>query len=434
MSRTGGPLPRLFVAAMIVDALGSGMFMPFALLYFVRVQDLTVGSVGATLTATNVALIVTSAALGSLVQRVGTLRSLLLGNAVRAPLFAFYVVALPPAVAMGALVLSAVLDKAAWVSLGATIARLARGAAARRAFSLVSWARNIGLCLGSLVGGLLASSSSSTGLRAIALVNAVSFAATAVLLLRLRTPPEAGAGEQPAASRPTTAARPGDTTGPEAESGARGGLGDAGAKKGAQSLRVLRLPGFALLSAAKTCFTVCATVVSMFTGIYLLDEAQLPGWAVGTVLALNGALVVLFQQPLVKRTADSPAPRMMALGGVLYAVAGGGFALVASLGDAQLPVIAALVAMTVYTLGEIVIAPASDGFAADLAEPGNEAPCMAVYQASWSIASVVVPAAGAWLLLAPGPVLWVVFAAVALVGALLSAALEGGRARQRVPA
>ncbi|MFG2130782.1 MFS transporter [Streptomyces sp. NPDC048751] len=404
MSRTDGPLPRLFVSAMIVDAVGSGMFMPFALLYFVRVQDLGVASVGTTLTVVNLALIVSSAALGRLVQSVGHLRSLIIGNAVRAPLFVLYAVTLPAPLAVGALVLSAVLDKVVWVSLGATIARLARGPASRRAFSTVGWARNVGLCLGSLVGGVLASAHSSAGLRTIALVNAASFAVTTVVLLRLRgqAAPEASAG--------TSGARESDSAG---------------------TWQVLRLPGFALLTAAKTCFTVCATVVSTFTGLYLVDDARLPGWAAGTVLALNGALVVLFQQSLVRRTADRSAPRMLAAGGALYASAGLGFALISPL--RELPAVAvavSLVAMTVYTLGEIVIAPTSDAYAAELAAPGMEAPCMAVYQASWSIASVAVPVAGAGLLLASPSALWTVFAAVAVLGALLSAALGRDRVEE----
>ncbi|MFI6404055.1 MFS transporter [Streptomyces sp. NPDC050548] len=399
MSRTDGPLPRLFVTAMIVDAVGSGMFMPFALLYFVRVQHLGVASVGGTLTVVNLALIGSSAALGRLVQSVGHLRSLILGNAVRTVLFSVYALTLPAPLAVGALALSAVLDKAVWVSLGATIARLARGPASRRAFGTVGWARNVGLCLGSLAGGVLASAHSTAGLRLIALINAASFAVTTAVLIRLRG--QAG----PEADAP--ARTPADT----ATAGAR---------------QVLRLPGFALLTAAKTCFAVCATVVSTFIGLYLVDDARLYGWTAGAVLAMNGALVVLFQQSLVKRTADRAAPRMLSLGGALYAASGLGFALVSPLRDTVLPAVAvcvALASMTVYTLGEIVIAPTSDGYAAELAAPGTEASCMAVYQASWSIASVVVPVAGAWLLLTSASALWIAFTAVALLGAVLSARL-----------
>jgi len=412
MSRTDGPLPRLFVSAMIVDAVGSGMFMPFALLYFVRVQDLGVTSVGSTLTVVNLALIVSSATLGRLVQSVGHLRSLILGNAVRTVLFVGYAVTLPAPLAVGALALSAVLDKAVWVSLGATIARLARGSASRQAFGTVGWARNVGLCLGSLVGGVLASTHSTAGLRVIALVNAASFAVTTALLLRLR-----------------------GQTGPEADAPARKPADAAAPAAGA--LQVLRLPGFALLTAAKTCFTICATVVSTFIGLYLVDDARLYGWTAGAVLALNGALVVLFQQSLVKRTSDRAAPRMLSLGGALYAASGLGFALVSPLRDTVFPAFAvcvALVAMTVYTLGEIVIAPTSDGYAAELAAPGMEASCMAMYQASWSIASVVVPVAGAWLLLASGSVFWITFTVVALLGAVLSAMLDRTHTGRPVPA
>ncbi|MDV9176637.1 hypothetical protein R6V09_41740, partial [Streptomyces sp. W16] len=205
----------------------------------------------------------------------------------------------------------------------------------------------------------------------------------------------------------------------------------------AGALQVLRLPGFALLTAAKTCFTICATVVSTFIGLYLVDDARLYGWTAGAVLAVNGALVVLFQQSLVKRTSDRAAPRMLSLGGALYAASGLGFALVSPLRDTVFPAFAvcvALVAMTVYTLGEIVIAPTSDGYAAELAAPGTEASCMAVYQTSWSIASVIVPVAGAWLLLASGSVFWIIFAAVALLGTVLSAMLDRTHTERPVPA
>jgi MFS family permease len=406
VSRPHEPLPRLFVSGMIIDALGSGMFMPFALLFFIRVQDLTVASVGTTLTVVNVALIAASAAVGRLVQSLGSMQALTLGNAIRVPLFVLYTVKLPAPVAMGALVLSTVLDKAVWVSLGATIARLANGTAARHAYSTVGWARNIGLCLGALFGGLLAASHSTMGLRAIALVNATSFAACAVLLLKLRETVSTAASFREQEDQPVASS------------------------VGVGTLQILRLPGFALLSAAKTCFAICATLISMFTGLYLVDRLQMDGWVAGTVLALNGALVVLFQQPLVKRTSERSASEMMLTGGILYAAAGIGFALLSPLQGSPLPLIAttiALMGMTIYTLGEIIIAPASDGLAADLAAPGIEAPCMSVYQASWSIASVVAPLAGAWLILAPAFAFWGAFLTVALLGSLLSAML--GRER-----
>jgi hypothetical protein len=87
---------------------------------------------------------------------------------------------------------------------------------------------------------------------------------------------------------------------------------------------------------------------------------------------------------------------------------------------------AALAGMTVYTLGEIIIAPSSDSLAVDLAPPTALGRYQSTYQLTWSAASVAVPAAGALLLAAAATYFWLAFAVAAACGTLLSLTLRAG--------
>lgn len=76
------------------------------------------------------------------------------------------------------------------------------------------------------------------------------------------------------------------------------------------------------------------------------------------------------------------------------------------------------------TLREIAVPPPSVALAAELAEPGREAPYISLYQSSWPMASVVVPIIGC-----RPDLLWTGFAFVGAVGAGLSLLLRGATAR-----
>jgi MFS family permease len=396
---------RPFMAAMVIDALGSGFYLPFSVLFFVAAQGVPVGVVGGSLAVASALMIPLSAAVGPAVDRWGPRPVLVAGNALRSVAFVLYVFADNPARAALVIGVSVVLDKFCWVAQAALIGNLAAGSESRRLFGIVSWSRNLGIGVGSAVGGIGASLWGNAGLYAVVLANAASYAAAAVLLSRFAVPPPAGPPAAP----------------PDVVTGT--------ATPGGGYRQVLRDRSFLLLVGAKFCFVACAIAVATFLPYYLVAQGGLPTWVAGLVLTANCALVVLLQLGVTRRLAPVPGRLLLAAGGLAYA-AGGLLFLAAGRLPVALAAAGALAGMVAYTLGEIVIAPSSDSLAVELAPAAKLGRYQSVYQLSWSLGSIVVPAAGALLLDAAPGWFWLAFVALAACGAALSLAVPSPRATQ----
>ncbi len=111
----------------------------------------------------------------------------------------------------------------------------------------------------------------------------------------------------------------------------------------------------------------------------------------GLVIGLNGLLVVLLQIPVTRMmTGRSPAA-LLAAGTLLM---GWGFGLTAFAGSVGFYALT----VTVWTLGEIVHAPASMSVVADLAPARARGRYQGMFSLSWSAASFVGPLAGGFAL------------------------------------
>jgi predicted MFS family arabinose efflux permease len=377
---------RPFVAAMVIDALGSGFYLPFAVLYFVVGRSLPIGVVASSFALANALVIPLSMVAGVLVDRWRPLRVLAWGNALRCAVFVGYLFAddaVRAALVIGA---AAVLDKFCWVAQASLIGALASGAQSRGLFGTIGWARNLGIGVGSAAGGVGASLWGTAGMEALVLANAASYAAVAVILLRRVTPPVAPAR---GADDPTGRYRD-----------------------------VLRDGPFLVLVVAKFCFVLCAIAVADFLPYYLRAGVGLPTWMSGLVLTVNCGLIVLAQLAVTRRLSAVRPTLLLAAGGATY-VAGGLLFLLAGRLTVAGAVGCVLVGIVVYTVGEIVIAPSSDSLATDLAPAAGMGRYQSVYQLGWSVGSVVVPAAGAVLLGSAPGWFWGAFAVVAAAGAAL---------------
>ncbi|HSU03622.1 MAG TPA: MFS transporter, partial [Nocardioides sp.] len=75
---------RRFVTAIVADTVGSGLFMPITLLYFLAMTDLTLVQVGSALSLSALLTMPGAFVIGSLVDRFGPRRMMLVGNLVQA--------------------------------------------------------------------------------------------------------------------------------------------------------------------------------------------------------------------------------------------------------------------------------------------------------------------------------------------------------------
>src|SRR6185312_15192151 len=81
---------RRFVTALAIDALGSGVWMPLSMLYFLHQTSLSLVELGLAMTIANTVAIVVVPYLGSLVDRVGPKLVMQGGNAGAAAAFLLY--------------------------------------------------------------------------------------------------------------------------------------------------------------------------------------------------------------------------------------------------------------------------------------------------------------------------------------------------------
>jgi len=132
----------------------------------------------------------------------------------------------------------------------------------------------------------------------------------------------------------------------------------------------------------------------------------------GMVIAVNGVLVVLLQIP-VTRFIEHRSPALLLIGSAL--LAGYGFGLTALAGSVAMYA----VAVTVWTLGEIINSPTQMGLVVRLSPLHGRGRYQGMYNLSWAVASLAAPLVGGVVIDQYGAdVLWAGCAAVGTVAAV----------------
>lgn len=283
------PDARRFLFVSLVDAVGSGMFAPIAILYLTRIVGLSPGIAGLGLGVAAAASLVATPISGTLADHTDS----------RTVAFSMYVVL---GVAYG--LYAGVRSFWTFVAV-ASLIELARALSytARRMmiFSLASETsriellaymrsiRNVGFGLGGLLASAALASGSRTAYTVLILGNAVSYIYAALSFRRL--PPA------PAAPPPEHAAPGGYRT-------------------------VLRHRRFVALGAVTSVLSLNTTILQIGLALWVVRETSAPTWIVGLLFTLNTVIVVVLQVPASRGT---ETPR-----GVGRAYARAGFALAAA--------------------------------------------------------------------------------------------------------
>ena len=175
-------------------------------------------------------------------------------------------------------------------------------------------------------------------------------------------------------------------------------------------------------------FLECVAVSFLFTLIFcshlvvlpltVTQSAGYPAVVFGLLAALNGVLVALFEITIVAKLKPFRRLRLAALG---YALAALGFGMIGLVMHWAW----FLLAVLVFTLGEILSAPQQMAFIADWAPPEARGRYLSLYQATWSIAFAVNPALTLPLHAALGePRFWALAPLVALPGVVVLLRLD----------
>lgn len=180
---------RVLLVALGIDNVGSGLFLPVAVLYAIKVVGLSVGTAGTAVTIGTLAGIVAPPLAGRLVDRVGPRPVVIAAQLLQAAGAAVYLTASNAVLVVVAAMLLAAGQQAFYSAVFALIADTAGPGPHDRSFALVAMVRGAGFGLGGLVAAAVLTGVGATGYRIAVTVDGASFVVAAALLaLLLRVP------------------------------------------------------------------------------------------------------------------------------------------------------------------------------------------------------------------------------------------------------
>jgi MFS family permease len=387
---------RIFLAATLIDALGSGLWMPFALLFLVHGQGMGLLDAGTSLSTGALLALVAGPATGAAMDRFGPRALLVAGNLVRVAAFCAY-----PLVHTGwqVILVSVVAgfgDRLFWTCNAPMVTRLTTGSATDRVLATQTVGRFAGAGAGAAATAVLPAITSQAAFHALAYVNAASFAVAAALIGLL--PRDGRRAAPPPAPEPAVAA-------PKPSGSWRAVLGDR------------PYTGFCLTHMA---FTFASASKFAVLPIVVRDLLHGPQWIAGTAITLGTVVVVTAQRPIVTLLARRSRTTGLIGAAVLFSSC---FALLIPLEFVPLRVAAVLILVTSlgFSVAEAMFGPTGTATAAAAAPPGAEGRASSIFQLSWGLPLALAPGLLAGLLSVSNALTWSVLAltCAAAVPALL---------------
>lgn len=167
---------------------------------------------------------------------------------------------------------------------------------------------------------------------------------------------------------------------------------------------------------------------ALFTALPNVLAATDDSWVVGAAFAVNAGLVILLQLPvgrsIGRRTVDDAAgmARWAALGNVAVAVSCSVLVLVSVVQGKKWFVVGFLVAIAVFTLGEVIFTPVYDSLVASLSATRHQSTSFAVVGVAWGSLEAAATSAGILVMSqhsgAATTAVWTAAAAVTIIAAL----------------
>jgi MFS family permease len=373
----------------LVNAFGNGVVLPFLLIYLHNVRGIPFGLAGSAAAVQSAAALASGFLGGTLSDRVGPKRVLLGALAVMTVAFALMPLIRTAWQAFAIYTVWGIGSGSFWPSQSALLAGLTPAPRRAPAYALQRLAMNVGVALGGVVAGLIASVGHPGTFTVLFAIDCVTFVGYMLVLLRLRAP----------------------SLHEERRGGSwRAVLGD----------RVFA--SFTLLNAAF--MTAAISLVVELLPAFGKNIAHISEKEVGIVFALDAVGVAVFQLPVVKLAEGRRRMRGFALMGTLWGATLLGVWAAGSWtrATAAFGILAGL--MVVFAVGECLHGAIQAPLSVDLAPPQLVGRYLAASSISWQIGWIVGPAAGGFLLQHRPLLLWPIAAGVNLACAAAALALE----------
>ena len=390
LSRLGFPSigpHRRFVTAIAVDAVGSGVFMPVSMLYFLAVTQLSLVQVGAAISAAALVALPAGPLIGALVDRLGAKRILLTGNALQVAGFTAYLFVDGFVSVLASAMLVTLGLTSFWGAYGNIVAAISLPGERERWFGFLGALRNVGFAVGGLASGVAVAIGTDAAFGAVVVVNAVSYAVAFWLLLAV-----------PEAPREQHASLPGNWG------------------------TVLRDGPYRLLVLAQVGYSISIMILIYALPVYAVEVLDLPGWVGGVVFTVNCVMVGFGQGLVVNALTGHVRFRVLLLAQATFATSYVVF-LVASELSLWVATAVVVVGCMVYTLAELLGGPVLSALAAEAAPEHLRGRYLSMIQLAWTLCGMVAPLLFAWLLDSGPASLWLVMLGICVVATLATTVL-----------
>jgi MFS family permease len=382
-----------FLSAVLVDAVGNGLFLPISILYFTVVGKVGLGTVGILLSAASLLTLPLPILVGAMVDQFGARPMVIAAHLVQAAGFVgYFAVGGPVTLAVFAGTV-AVGQRVFWSSIFTLVSDVAATdqGAVDRWFARVGMLRAAGYGLGALVTSAVLSIGSPLVYRLTILANAASFLIAAGLI---------------AVSTPH----------------GRGG-GPADRKKAGGYRILLADRRFLGVVVANYGFALCSVFLAIAVPVYVVDATSAPKWVVGPLLAVSTAVLAVGQTIAVRMVRTVARTTVLAVSGVLWVGWSAGMALSSHLSGVGL-VVLLFAATLCYTAAELLHNPVSNALVRELSPAEFRGRYLAMFQYSFTFATITAPAlftlSFGWWHTMP----WIVLAVVAAVASVMMVTLR----------
>jgi len=383
------------VGAFFIDAVGTGMFIPFSLLFFLATTSMPLARIGLALSLAAVVRIPATIVAGPLSDRFGPRAAILTSQLLQAAGFTGYLFVHGFWQLVAAAVLVQIGNSVFWVAYAPLIFAISAPDEREHWFALTTALRTAGVAAGGLIAGATVAAGGRDGYLAVAAANGASFILAAFLSARLRT-------GQAAPRRDT------------GQAGQRPPAGQSAPRPRASWQPMLHDHGFLGFVAVNIGITFLAIAVPTALPVFLVKVLGLPAWAPGTTLALNAILVAVLAPVVLAAITGRQRRNVLVFCQALMIVALAVFLFVRGL-PAAAAIVAVLIAVLPLAACEAMQAAVVPAVVTESATPQTVGRYTSAYQLTFSIADIIVPGVVAVALRAGPVALWLPLAAVALL-------------------
>jgi MFS family permease len=372
----------------LVNAFGNGIMFPFLIIYLHNVLGFSLATAGFVVAAGNAIGLVAGPVAGPIVDRIGGRITLAAALVLMAAGYAAYPFVEVPWQAYAASLVAGVGNGAFWTSQSTLLAGLTPIDRRHSAFALQRVTRNLGIGLGGLTGGLIATTTDPTSFKVLFFVDAATCLGFIAALFLV---PEPVAVEEKRA----------DSEG---------------------YLDVLRHRVFVAFVALNVVFVAAGYAQLELLPVFAKNEAGVTEKAIGVIFAVNTLVIVIAQLPLARALEGRRRMAALAVMTVIWATAWLMVLATGAYAEAMTAAVFFGVAAAVFAVGECLQGPTQGALVADLAPERLRGRYMAVSTTSWQIGFVIGPALGGLILSTEPLALWPLAALACLLagaGALL---------------